>query len=1093
MTTTQPFRPVSSEVSFPELEERILAFWRERDIFRKSVEQRPADNLYVFYEGPPTANGRPGIHHVLARAFKDALPRYHTMRGKRVPRKGGWDTHGLPVELEVERELGFRSKSDIEAYGIEAFNRRCKESVHRYVQDWERLTERIAFWVDMTDAYVTYSDDYIESGWWILKTLWDGGLIFQDYRSSPYCPRCGTSLSSHELALGYEENTPDPSVYVRFRLAPDATAPEALRLSDGVPTSLLAWTTTPWTLPANTALAVDPDAEYALVEVPEAPHTGVRERIILARALVERVLDGQEYAVLTTFPGSTLLGLRYEPLYEPCEWGVPAMVFDDEGRVVPLPPGAPAPERQVHPAGFVSMEDGTGIVHIAPAFGTDDLELGRQRRLLFVQPVDLRGNMLATGTPWDGLFVKDADPKITADLRARGLLWKAGTIRHTYPFCWRCGTPLLYYAKPSWYIRTTRVKDQLVANNLRINWYPEHIKTGRFGDWLENNVDWALSRERYWGTPLPFWRCESCAAATCVGSVAELRERAIDRAAAEALPELHRPYVDAILLRCDACGGQMRRVPDVADAWFDSGAMPYAQWHYPFENQAIFRERFPADFICEAIDQTRGWFYTLHAEATLLHSLEAVPEGIAYRNVICLGHILDARGEKMSKSRGNVIDPWEPISRYGADATRFNMYTAAPAGQPRRFSTEQVGETVRRFFLTLWNTYSFFVTYANLDGWTPRAAQGTPSELDRWVLSRLHSTVARVTEAFDRYDPTDAGRSLQEFVEELSNWYVRRSRRRFWRGGTDEDKLAAYRTLHECLVTTALLLAPLTPFIAEELWQNLVCSVDPAAPESVHLADWPVVRTDLIDEALERDVALVQRIVSLGRAARTSAGIKVRQPLPEVIVQVRTSQEAEALQRLAPQVLEELNVKELRVLDTPGDFVSYVIRPNLPVLGPKYGKRLGELRRALEAADPRAVAAAVAAGQPVVLDGFTLEPSEVLVSARERPGYAVAEEAGYTVALNTSITPELAREGLARELVRRLQELRKDAGFAISDRITIAYRGDAEIANVFRTYHDYIAAETLALDIADSDPPAGSHAEQQQVDGHEVMLAVKRA
>jgi isoleucyl-tRNA synthetase len=1092
MTTTQPFKPVSSEVSFPRLEEQMLAFWREREIFRKSVEQRPENDQFVFYEGPPTANGRPGIHHVLARVFKDAIPRYQTMRGKRVERKGGWDTHGLPVELEVERQLGFTNKSDIEAYGIEAFNKQCKESVYRYVRDWEKLTERIAYWVDMTNPYVTYADSYIESGWWILKTLWDGGLVFQDYRSTPYCPRCGTALSSHELSLGYQENTPDPSVHIRFRLPSGSNAPASLRLADGLPTSLLAWTTTPWTLPANTALGVDPAAEYALVEVAEGPNTGARERVVLARPLVERVL-GNDVALLGTFPGADLVGLAYEPLYEPRDWGVPAQKFDTEGHVVPLADGERGPERAVQPADFVSMDDGTGIVHIAPAFGADDMELGKRRGLLFVQPVDLRGNVLAPGMPWDGLFVKQADPKITADLRDRGLLWRSGTVHHTYPFCWRCGTPLLYYAKPSWYIRTTKVKEQLVANNERINWYPEHIKTGRFGDWLANNVDWAVSRERYWGTPLPIWRCEGCDATDAVGSVAELRARSVDPAVVDALPELHRPYVDNVLLRCNGCGGQMRRVPEVADAWYDSGAMPYAQWHYPFENQDVFARRYPADYICEAIDQTRGWFYTLHAEATLLHSQEAVPEGISFRNVICLGHILDARGEKMSKSKGNIIDPWEPLNLYGADATRFNMYTAAPAGQPRRFSTEQVGETVRRFLLTLWNTYSFFVTYANLDGWTPASGAGEPSELDRWVLSRLQSTVARATAAFDGYDVTDAGRAVQEFVEELSNWYVRRSRRRFWKSGADADKFAAYSTLHRCLTTVALLLAPLTPFVADELWQNLVRATDPAAPESVHLADWPAVQRERIDEQLEHEVELVQRVVSLGRSARRASGLKVRQPLREVIVQTWSAPEAEAVLRLAPQIREELNVKQVSARHTPGDFVSYTVRPNLPKLGPKYGKQLGAVNKALAAADPAAIAVDHAANAPIVLEGFTLEADEVLVTAKERPGYAVAAERGYTVALDITVTPELADEGLARELVRRLQDLRKDAGFAIEDRIAVAWLADADIARVIAQHGPYIASETLATTLIEGEPPAGAHSATQTVDGHTITLALQRA
>ncbi|HLZ69073.1 MAG TPA: isoleucine--tRNA ligase [Dehalococcoidia bacterium] len=1104
MTMSKPaFQPVSSKVDFPALETRIAAFWKANEIFRKSVEQRPEKDLFVFYEGPPTANGKPGIHHVLARAFKDAIPRYQTMRGKRVPRKGGWDTHGLPVELEVERALGLRSKPDIEAYGVEAFNKKCKESVFAYIQDWERMTERIGFWVDMSDAYVTYADSYIESGWWIMKSLWDGGLVFQDYRSAPYCPRCGTGLSSHELSLGYQDDVPDPSVYIKFRLEQQHGASPMLRLGDGVPTFVLAWTTTPWTLPGNTALAVDPNATYALIEVAgpaSSPSDAAgapadRERLILAQPLVEHAVGAEHEAlVLGTFLGSALVGLAYVPLYEPRDWGVPAMTFDDEGHVAPIPAGESGPERRVQAADFVSMEEGTGVVHIAPAFGADDLEMGKRRKLLFVQPVDARGNMISPGQPWDGHFVKQADPVITADLRERGLLWKSGTIRHTYPFCWRCDTPLLYYARTSWYIRTTRWKDSLLANNERINWYPDYIKRGRFGDWLENNIDWSVSRERYWGTPMPVWRCESpdCDAADCIGSVAELRERAVDPVVVDGLPELHRPYVDTVLLRCDNCGGQMRRVPEVLDAWYDSGAMPYAQWHYPFENKDLFKQRYPADFICEAIDQTRGWFYTLHAEATLLNAVEAVPEGISYRNVICLGHVLDGRGEKMSKSRGNVVDPWEPLDRYGADATRWYLYTASPMGQPRRFSTEQVGESVRRFLLTLWNTYSFFVTYANLDGWTPGAGRGERSELDRWVLSELNLTVERVTKEFDLYNPTEAGRAVQEFVEDLSNWYVRRSRRRFWKSESDQDKLAAYSTLYTCLVTVAQLTAPLAPFVADELWQNLVRGVDAGAPESVHLSDWPAVRRELIDESLSREVRLVMRLASLGRAARAKARVKVRQPLAELAVQTRVPGESEALARLAPTLLEELNVRSLRVLSHRDGLLSYQLRPNLPKLGPKYGKAIGLIRNALAAANPADVAESVANDAPVVLDGFTLEPDEVLVTASEPPGYTVAQEAGYTAALDTTITPELADEGLARELVHRLQTMRRDGGFEIADRISVTYRGDAEVRRVMEQYADYAKSELLALVLREGEPEPGAFSDTQNVDGREVVLSVRR-
>ncbi|MGI8554277.1 MAG: isoleucine--tRNA ligase, partial [Dehalococcoidia bacterium] len=751
------FEPVSSKVSFPDVEARVLDFWKQNRIFEKSVEQRPDDKLFTFYEGPPTANGAPGIHHVLARVFKDAIPRYKTMRGYRVPRKGGWDTHGLPVEVEVEKQLNLHSKSEIERYGVEAFNRKCKESVFKYVEAWERQTERIGFWVDLRGAYVTYSDNYIETGWWIMKSLWEKGLVYQNYRSTPHCPRCGTSLSSHEVAQGYHEDTPDPSVYVKFRLSRgvggrvsgvDAPAPTSLRLWDGVPTYFLAWTTTPWTLPGNTALAVDPEAEYVLVETPHD------ERLLLGFPLIDSAVPGEKQ-VLSRLKGAELIGLPYEALYEPREWGVEAQRFEN-GLLVPLAPNEPGPTRRVLAGGFVSMDDGSGIVHIAPAFGSDDFELGKREGLLFLQPVDLRGTMLGS-SPFEGKFIKDADPFVIQDLKERGLLWRSGTIHHTYPFCWRCDTPLLYYAKPSWYIRTTAVKKKLLSGNERINWYPDFIKWGRFGDWLENNVDWAVSRERYWGTPLPIWRCEACSATLCIGSRAELREQALDPGAVDDLPELHRPYVDAILLRCDACGASMRRVPEVLDAWYDSGAMPYAQWHYPFEHQEEFKRSFPADFICEAIDQTRGWFYSLHAEATLLSSVEEVASSIAYKNVICLGHILDANGEKMSKSRGNVVDPWEVLDRHGADATRWYMYTTSPAGQPRRFSLELVGETLRRFLLTLWNTYSFFVTYANIDGFRPAGSrQSAVGSRGTGVDSQEPSTLRAASHSNDVSTPASA-------------------------------------------------------------------------------------------------------------------------------------------------------------------------------------------------------------------------------------------------------------------------------------------------------------------------------------------------
>jgi isoleucyl-tRNA synthetase len=1016
------FQPVSSKVSFPQLEEGILRLWKERDIFHKSIDQRPEDHLFIFYEGPPYANASPGIHHVLARVFKDVMVRYKTMQGYRVPRKAGWDTHGLPAELEVERSLGFKSKADIESFGIEEFNRRCRQNVFAYLKEWEALTERIAFWLDLDQAYITCTNDYIESCWWAVKQLWDRGLMYQDYRVTPHCPRCGTSLSDHEVAQGYRENTPDPALYVKFRLTPESAEKLGQKVPGEAPTYFLAWTTTPWTLPGNTALAVDPEADYAVAEVAgrEGP-----ERLILAAGLASVSL-GDGYKVVARLEGRELAGLHYQPLYDPRAWGVDALGFNQEGRLVALAPGETAEKAYAAIAtDFVSLTEGSGIVHMAPAFGGEDFEAGKTEGLLFLQPVDLRGQMTAPGTPFDGLFVKDADELILDDLEQRNLLLRRETIHHTYPFCWRCGTPLLYYAKPSWYIRTTAVKDRLVALNQQVNWYPGHVKEGRFGNWLENNIDWAVSRERFWGTPLPIWRCSECGQNDCIGSLAELRARAEDRAKAEALDDLHRPYVDEITLACRQCGGSMRRVVEVLDVWFDSGTMPYAQWHYPFENDATFARSFPADFICEAVDQTRGWFYTLHALATLLF------DSVCFRNVICLELILDAKGEKMSKSKGNVVEPWAVLNAHGADAVRWYLFTATPPGTARRFSTELVGEGLRKFLLTLWNTYSFFVTYALIDGFDPRRqAQGERPLLDRWVLSELNALVDRVSGYMDSYNPTDAGRAIQAFVDDLSNWYVRRSRRRFWKSESDADKLAAHQTLYTCLVTVAKLLAPFTPFVAEEMYQNLVCSWFPDEPESVHLARWPHADTSLVDEELMEETHLVMRIASLGRNARSKAGIKVRQPLQQVLVKPRYPAESQALERLAPQILDELNAKELTLVGEEADL--------------------------------------------------------------QREDTALATEGGYAIALVTTITPALADEGLARELVHRLQTMRKNAGFDIADRIVTYYQGSEDLCRIMETHSEYVRQETLSRELAAGPPPAGAHAEEQKIAGQAITLAVER-
>ncbi len=1052
-------QPVSSRVSFPEIDKRVLQLWKDKDVFRRTETEREDGPLFMLYEGPPTANGSPGVHHVLARVFKDIICRYKTMKGYRCVRKGGWDTHGLPVELEVEKELGLGSKRDIEEYGIEEFNRKCRESVFRYVKEWESMTDRIGFWVDMDDPYVTLDNSYIETGWWILRQLWDRGLLYQDIKGTPHCPRCVTSLSSHEVALGYRENTPDPSVYVKFRVSPSAE--EAWDWGE-TPTYLLAWTTTPWTLPGNTALAVAADAEYSVVEMESAQGA---ERLVMAAALLETVLQGP-YDVVTTLRGRELVGLGYQPLYDPQLAGVEVRRFQKRPANGSGPVGAPEPTTEVGhrvvSTGFVSLDDGTGIVHIAPAFGDEDLSAGREHGLGFVQSVDLQG-VVTGGYPFSGKFVKDADEEIMADLEARGLLHNRGVYRHTYPFCWRCDSPLLYYAKTSWYIRTTAKKEGLVDGNRRINWYPGYIRDGRFGEWLANNVDWAISRERYWGTPIPLWQCASCGHRHCIGSVTELKEMAVPehRDMVDGL-DLHRPYVDSVSIRCPQCGGRMARIPEVMDAWFDSGAMPFAQYATGSDGDVSRLQeqgRLPADYICEAVDQTRGWFYSLHALSVLLTGQPS------YKNVICLGHIQDGKGRKMSKSVGNVVDPWTVLDAQGADAVRWYLFTASHPGESRRFSEKLVNEVVRRHLLTLWNVYSFFTTYASVDrfhpdqvpdGWRPS------SELDRWLLSELNTLVPQVDELLAGYEPTDAGRRIQEFVDRLSNWYVRRSRRRFWKSENDEDKLSAYATLYTCLTALCKLIAPFTPFMAEEMYQNLAASVDPGAAESVHLAPFPTADPALVDETLMEATRLAMRVSSMGRGARSRAGLKVRQPLSRVVVIPRSEGEERHIAEVRTQILEELNIKELEVApgSSDGDGGD------------------GLYRRALEAAgggEGQADGGAPQAGAIVNVDP-----------------YWVSIEGGYMVAIDSTITPELADEGLARELVHRVQGLRRGAGFDITDRIVIYCQGPEPVRDVSDRFADYIRQETLSEGLVHADPADGAHAETQVLEGMEVVLGVKR-
>ena len=1004
------FNPVGSKVNFPQLEENILGLWKSKNVFQRSVEARRGGTRFVFYEGPPTANGSPGIHHVLARVFKDVIPRYKAMKGYWTPRIAGWDTHGLPIELEVEKELGFSSKADIEKFGIDKFNARCRESVFGYLKEWEAMTERIAFWVDLEHPYITMDNDYIETCWWAIKGMWDKELIYQGYKVTPHCPRCGTSLSSHEVALGYQD-ADDPSVYIKFKVVkglPDG-------LSSDKPAYFLAWTTTPWTLPGNTALAIDDEAEYSVVEVDG-------EYLILADTLRERVGLG-DYKVVGRMRGRELVGAEYKPLFNPHEFGIERRRMSSG---LPLQEAVKDLTYRVIATDFVSLDEGTGIVHMAPAYGEVDYEAGLEKNLDFVHTVDLQGRVIGT-YPFSGKFVKDADPLILDDLKSRGLLFRSETIRHTYPFCWRCETPLLYYAKQTWYIRTTAVKDDLIARNEEINWYPEHIKYGRFGDWLQNNVDWAFSRERYWGTPLPIWQCESCGNYECVGSVRELENKASFSGFKEPL-DLHRPFVDEMTFNCSKCKGKMRRVPEVIDCWFDSGAMPIAQHHYPFDNEALLEDgRFPADYISEAVDQTRGWFYSLHAISTLLFNRRC------FSNVICLGHVLDARGEKMSKAKGNVVEPWAVINRYGADALRWYFFTSTAAGNVYRFAEEAVAEVSRRFLSTLWNVYSFFVTYANIDRFTPggEGVSVEPSELDRWIISELNQLVVDVDAGLDAYNPTEAGRRIESFVNDLSNWYVRRSRRRFWKSESDADKLAAYTTLYECLVALSKLLAPFTPFLAEEMYQNLVGSAFPEAPDSVHLADFPVADEAKIDRQLSADIQLAMKVSSLGRAARSQAGIKVRQPLAVNYVGIDLKGR-ESLERVKPQILEELNVKELKY-----DSVENV----------------------------------------AALDG---------------KGYVVVGESPCNSAVPTEIPPELEAEGMAREIVRRLQAMRRSAGFDIADHIITYYQGEAYIKQVMGDFADYIKQETLSRQLVDGVPEEGVFTERHKLSGYDILLGVKR-
>jgi isoleucyl-tRNA synthetase len=1050
------FKPVKSKLNVNEMELSVLNFWKEEETFQKSLMNRVGKPEYVFYEGPPTANGKPGVHHVLARAFKDIFPRYKTMQGFHVSRRGGWDTHGLPVEIEVEKKMGFTNKQQIEEYGIAEFNHLCKESAFTYIQEWEKMTERIGYWVDFDSAYITFKNSYIESVWWILKNFWEKDLLFQGFKVVPYCPRCGTPLSDHEVSLGYKE-TKDPSIFVRMPLEEEPG------------TSLLVWTTTPWTLPGNVAIAVHPDIDYAVIE--REVKNGVvegKEKLILAKSLIGKVFGEEAVEIVKVIKGKQLKGKKYQPLY----------TF--------LPPDRPA--YRVVLANFVTVEDGSGLVHIAPAFGEDDMNIGLAEDLPVIMTVAPDGSFISEVRPWAGRFVKDADPFIIEDLKNRGLLLKSELYTHTYPFCWRCTTPLLYYARPTWYIRTSKLKEDLVNLNQEINWYPEHIKDGRFGNWLENNVDWALGRERYWGTPLPVWQCKECGEQTCIGSVAELAERTGRDLTGL---DLHRPHVDEIEFPCEKCGQLMKRVPELIDVWFDSGSMPVAQWHYPYENEEKFKEQFPADYICEAVDQTRGWFYSLHAISTLLFGQPS------FKNVICLGLILDGDGQKMSKSKGNVVDPWEVLDSQGADAMRWYLYTASPPGQERRFSRDLVSEVLRNFTLTLWNTYSFFVTYANLDRWTPNDGK-TPqySKLDLWLLADLHSLVRDVTHALETYDVLGATRPIEKFIDNLSNWYLRRSRRRFWKSESDDDKYAAYATLFEALVTVSKLLAPTMPFLAEEIYSNLVRSVEPDAPISVHTSDWPSHNEGLINQGLIEEMDLVMKLVSLGHAARNQSGIKVRQPLREVAFTTSNPTEREVVNAYADLLCDELNVKSVRVLSAASEATAYELVPLPKQLGQKYQSEFPKVRKEILDLDPDIHAISLLEGKPinVEVDGSILEilPDEVEVRMQAKEGFVVASDGGYLAALVTDISPELRDEGLARELVRRIQDSRKHSGFDIADRINIFYTASNGLEKAIETHREYIMMETLSVKMERHQNPETLPNASEDFDGETLAIWLEK-
>ena len=1044
------YQKVSTDLNFVEREKNVEKFWKDNQIFEKSMEQRKDGEIYTFYDGPPTANGKPHIGHVLTRVIKDMIPRYRTMKGYMVPRKAGWDTHGLPVELEVEKLLGLDGKDQIEEYGLEPFINKCKESVWKYKGMWEDFSATVGFWADMEHPYVTYHDDYIESEWWALKRIWDKGLLYKGFKIVPYCPHCGTPLSAQEVAQGYKD-VKERSAIARFKVV-------------GEDAYILAWTTTPWTLPSNVALCVHPDETYAKVKAADG------RTYYMAEALLDTVLGSLEreegtpaYEVLETYVGKDLEYKEYEPLYNfrPLNKKAHYVVCDT----------------------YVTLTDGTGVVHIAPAFGEDDSKVGRKYDLPFLQLVNEKGEM-TEDTAWPGVFVKKADPLVLEDLDKRGLLFAAPKFEHSYPHCWRCDTPLIYYARESWFIKMTAVKDDLIRNNNTINWIPESIGKGRFGDWLENVQDWGISRNRYWGTPLNIWECE-CGHMHSVGSRQELYEMSGDERAKTV--ELHRPYIDEITIKCPKCGKPMHRVPEVIDCWFDSGAMPFAQHHYPFENQDVFEKQFPAQFISEAVDQTRGWFYSLLAESTLLFNKPA------YENVIVLGHVQDENGQKMSKSKGNAVDPFEALETYGADAIRWYFYINSAPWLPNRFHGKAVQEGQRKFMGTLWNTYAFFVLYANIDNFDATKYEleyEKLSVMDKWLLSKLNTVVTAVDTNLENYRIPEAARALQEFVDDMSNWYVRRSRERFWAKGMEQDKINAYMTLYTALVTVAKAAAPMIPFMTEDIYQNLVRNLDPGAPESIHLCDFPKANEAWTDKELEADMDHLLEAVVMGRACRNTAGIKNRQPIAKMFVKAPWNLSGFYTDIIA----DELNVKSVEFTDDIESFISYTFKPQLKTVGPKYGKLLNGIRQALTQLDGNRAMAQLKASGELKLDingsEVVLSEGDLLIDTAQMEGYVTESDNDIAVVLDTNLTPELVEEGFVREIVSKIQTMRKEAGFEVTDKIRVYVKDNKTIQNIMETHAGEIRSEVLAEEIV-SDQLCG-YEKEWNINSQKVTLAVEK-